>query len=441
MAITTTNIVVGEATVGIGEAGTSFGAVTDVGATIDGVELSWEPDMVDIEVDQFGRPHISFDYNNTDNLGYMVLNGSAWDGRLVSTMDGIKFTSLELDSAERPYISFHSTKGDDDLYFTWLDDSTNTWRFRDSGLHHSDTIYDSSQWGRYNVLDLDQDDSVHIAFYDNAKTEILYYTDNYNPAIDTDGDGIPDSEDNFPSNPSETSDHDGDGEGDNADNDDDDDGVIDLMDDCQFGIIGAGADFDGDGCKDSEDDDDDNDGFDDGDDDCPKGMTGVGLDLDGDGCQDAEDSDIDGDGTPNDDDDFDRDPTEDTDSDDDGVGDNADEFDDDPTEDTDSDGDGVGDNGDAFPDDANETADNDGDGVGDNEDAFDDDANETTDSDGDGVGDNSDAFPDDANESSDLDGDGVGDNADTTWMETMFPMVMMRSLMTRMNGTTPTRME
>ena len=54
MAITTTNIVVGEATVRIGEAGTSFGAVTDVGATIDGVELSWEPDMVDIEVDQFG---------------------------------------------------------------------------------------------------------------------------------------------------------------------------------------------------------------------------------------------------------------------------------------------------------------------------------------------------------------------------------------------------
>ena len=52
--ITTTNIVVGEATVEIGEAGTSFSGLTDVGATIDGVELSWEPDMVDIEVDQFG---------------------------------------------------------------------------------------------------------------------------------------------------------------------------------------------------------------------------------------------------------------------------------------------------------------------------------------------------------------------------------------------------
>jgi hypothetical protein len=54
MAITTANIVVGEATVAVGEAGTAFSACPDVGATIDGVELSWEPDMVDIEVDQFG---------------------------------------------------------------------------------------------------------------------------------------------------------------------------------------------------------------------------------------------------------------------------------------------------------------------------------------------------------------------------------------------------
>lgn len=46
MAITFLNIVVGE------------GALTvdgsDVGATQDGAEISWEPDMVDIEVDQFG---------------------------------------------------------------------------------------------------------------------------------------------------------------------------------------------------------------------------------------------------------------------------------------------------------------------------------------------------------------------------------------------------
>mgnify|MGYP006081464297 CR=1 FL=1 len=48
------NIVVGEADVFIGEAGTAFASCGNVGATIDGVEISWEPDMVDIEIDQFG---------------------------------------------------------------------------------------------------------------------------------------------------------------------------------------------------------------------------------------------------------------------------------------------------------------------------------------------------------------------------------------------------
>ena len=51
MGVTVSNIIVGQATVSIGDA---VGSVEDIGATQDGVELSWEPDMVDIEVDQFG---------------------------------------------------------------------------------------------------------------------------------------------------------------------------------------------------------------------------------------------------------------------------------------------------------------------------------------------------------------------------------------------------
>ena len=91
---------------------------------------------------------------------------------------------------------------------------------------------------------LDSNDSVHLAFFNRQNTnlgEVMYYTDNYYPSFDSDGDGIPDYEDSFPSNPSETTDYDGDGSGDNADNDDDDDGVIDLLDNCQFGIIGPGT--------------------------------------------------------------------------------------------------------------------------------------------------------------------------------------------------------
>lgn len=59
MAVSVSNIVVGEAVVKTGESNIAmtnadFESLTDVGATNGGVEISWEPDMVDIEIDQYG---------------------------------------------------------------------------------------------------------------------------------------------------------------------------------------------------------------------------------------------------------------------------------------------------------------------------------------------------------------------------------------------------
>lgn len=59
MAVNVSNIVVGEATLKLGDSAnattlTSMDAFQDLGATQEGVEISWEPDMVDIEIDQFG---------------------------------------------------------------------------------------------------------------------------------------------------------------------------------------------------------------------------------------------------------------------------------------------------------------------------------------------------------------------------------------------------
>lgn len=51
MGVTFTNILVGEGTFKVG---TNSGNAADVGATQDGVAISWEPNMVDIEIDQFG---------------------------------------------------------------------------------------------------------------------------------------------------------------------------------------------------------------------------------------------------------------------------------------------------------------------------------------------------------------------------------------------------
>ena len=188
---------------------------------------------------------------------------------------------------------------------------------------------------------------------------------------DTDGDGVNDFVDVFPSDPTETVDTDFDGVGDNADAFPEDRTET--------------ADSDSDGTGDNGD--------------AFPMDPGETRDSDADGVGDN------GDAFPND-------PNETADSDSDGVGDNGDAFPEDPGESVDSDSDGVGDNGDAFPQDANETTDSDSDGVGDNGDAFPNDGNETVDSDSDGVGDNGDAFPQDATETADSDSDGVGDNAD-----------------------------
>lgn len=59
MAVNVSNIVVGEATIKLGDSAnattiSAMNSFPDLGATQNGVEISWEPDMVDIEIDQYG---------------------------------------------------------------------------------------------------------------------------------------------------------------------------------------------------------------------------------------------------------------------------------------------------------------------------------------------------------------------------------------------------
>jgi hypothetical protein len=170
--------------------------------------------------------------------------------------------------------------------------------------------------------------------------------------LDSDGDGVIDSLDAFPFDPTETVDSDGDGVGDNGD---------------AFPLDASETkDTDGDGIGDNADS-------------TPNGD----IDTDGDGHLDSVDA-------------FPNDATEWLDTDGDGHGNNSDVFPNDATEWLDSDGDGHGNNSDVFPDDATEWLDSDGDGVGDNADIFPNDATEWLDTDGDGMGDNSDPYPNDA---------------------------------------------
>ena len=224
---------------------------------------------------------------------------------------------------------------------------------------------------------------------------------------DSDGDGIGNNADPEPDVPLDT---DNDGFPDRTGYNDSDDCPM-IWGNSTVNLTGC-VDTDGDGLADSEDDfpldplrakDEDLDGFDDVlDDACPE-INGNST-LDRQGCPDQ-----DGDGFSDDGDAFPDDSDEWSDSDNDGVGNNTDAFPHDANETKDSDGDGVGDNADAFPNDGNETKDSDNDGIGDNEDLFPW-LNNFNDTDNDGIEDISDDFPNDSTQWFDDDGDGYGDN-------------------------------
>lgn len=77
---------------------------------------------------------------------------------------------------------------------------------------------------------------------------------------DDDNDGVPDNEDDFPLDETESKDTDGDGQGNNADKDDDNDGISDEEDEMPLDP-NESSDSDGDGTGDKTDEDDDNDGI------------------------------------------------------------------------------------------------------------------------------------------------------------------------------------
>jgi len=192
---------------------------------------------------------------------------------------------------------------------------------------------------------------------------------------DTDGDGIPDYQDNdsdgdgIPDTAELAVDTDGDGTPDYQDLDSDGDGIPDSVE--------GNADSDGDGIPDFQDTDSDGDGIPDA---LEAGATpGAPADTDGDGIPDYIDPDSDGDGI-NDSVEAGANPGAPVDTDGDGTPD---------YQDTDSDGDGI-------PDSVEGTADTDGDGVPDFQD---------TDSDGDGI-------PDSVEGTVDSDGDGTPDYLD-----------------------------
>jgi hypothetical protein len=393
---------------------------------------------------------LSFEYvtsteNNWDYLRFYVdgILQASWSG----STSGVHVQSITAGTHTFEFQFYKDgsvSSGDDTV---WVDDLVlplaqiaNTNNDTDDDNDGTMDDYDLDPLNPCVALDTDGDglpDSVESGMFDMSGTgDEDYWVDcdasGYYADSDDDGDDWSDEDEmicgsDSLDNNSTPDDFDNDWLCDLLDNDSDNDGIEDSLDSFPYDSTES-EDYDGDGIGDNADSDDDNDNVSDVDDAFPYDAN-ESADLDGDGQGDNADNDTDGDGVPNDVDSFPTDDDASTDTDGDGIDDEAD---------TDDDGDDVPDVVDWAPLDSTESVDSDGDGLGDNADTDDDndtvedeidafplDSSEYADYDGDGVGDNADIdddndgipdgvdlFPNDATESRDLDEDGLGDNSD-----------------------------
>jgi len=230
-----------------------------------------------LALDSSDNPHISCS-NNYNRLTYTYYDGS-WHTEENVDSDGNVggYNSIALDSNDHPHISYYDyTNGD--LKYAWCDmeggDTTCTW--------HIEAVDSVGDVGLYTSIDLDSNDRPHISYYDATNGDlryascypndsdcdgILYDEDNCpyvpNPGQeDSDGDGIGNVCDNCPddANPNQE-DSDEDDLGNICDPDDDNDEILDEEDNCPDDYNPGQEDYDedemGDVCDDCTDTDGD----------------------------------------------------------------------------------------------------------------------------------------------------------------------------------------
>jgi hypothetical protein len=206
-------------------------------------------------------------------------------------------------------VDYEATDDDQDI-LSWILNTNASWLDIDSSSGVLSGTPDGNDVGSY-WIEVTVSDGKGASDETEFTLEVL---------ADSDGDGIPDSDDTdndndgymdnndaFPDDPDEWRDTDEDGIGNNADSDDDNDGYDDDEDDLPLDDT-EWQDTDSDGIGNIADDDDDDDGYDDDEDDFPLDDT-EWLDTDSDGIGNNEDPDDDEDGVLDINDKYPLDPT------------------------------------------------------------------------------------------------------------------------------------
>jgi hypothetical protein len=135
---------------------------------------SWSIETVDssgvvggytsIVLDSNNRPHISYFDDTNGDLKYAKWTGSSWSIETVDSSGDVGYdTSIALDSNNRPHISYFDWINDDLKYAKWTGSS---WS--------KETVDSSGDVGGYTSIVLDSNNRPHISYYDFTNGDLKY---------------------------------------------------------------------------------------------------------------------------------------------------------------------------------------------------------------------------------------------------------------------------
>jgi hypothetical protein len=122
-----------------------------------------------LALDGAGRPHISYYDQGQADLKYAHFDGATWQietvdaGGLNGDGDVGQYTSLALDGAGRPHISYLDA-----------DEADLKYAFRDATGWHVETVDREGRVGRWTSLALDSSGRPHISYWDGTNGDLKY---------------------------------------------------------------------------------------------------------------------------------------------------------------------------------------------------------------------------------------------------------------------------